>query len=86
MALPAATPETLHTVGVDVETAYVARLIRAVSRWVKVRSAVNNGAYHADRNYSQVIVTSTMDMSELGKRLDALNHVSYIGLFHVGED
>lgn len=74
---------TLHRLGIDVATSSAARLRRAIARWARVQSVEHNGVYREDRNYSQLIVTSTMTRLELEHRLDALNHVDHVGVFDV---
>lgn len=73
---------TTYNLGIDVETRDVNRLI---SRLAKLKSTIiieNGGAYHADKSYSQVHITTTMTEDELDDWLYRTKHdCEYVGTF-----
>ena len=73
--------EVLHAVGIDVETKQAARLRNVLRRWKGVRTVEHGGTYWGDRAYSQIHIWTTLPLAEVERRLDALNHVDYIGVF-----
>ncbi len=73
--------DVFHAVGIDVETRQAARLRNVLRRWKAVRTVEHGGAYREDRAYSQIHIWTTLPLAEVERRLDALNHVDYIGVF-----
>ena len=72
--------------GIDVKSVDANRLIRRLKRLKTTVSVADGGAYHADRNYSQVHLETSWTESELDKWLYGVNHgADYQGTFDRGQ-
>ena len=69
--------------GIDVETKDKSKLIRKLGKLVSTIFATDGGAYHQDKAYSQVHVTTQKTEKELEDWLYSKSNVDYVGVFNL---
>lgn len=75
----------IHYFGIDVKTKDAEKLIGRLNR-LALTKAITNGMYHADRQYTQVLVGSPKSESELDRWLYETKHgCDYVGIFMLSE-
>lgn len=71
----------IFSLGIDVRTAHVCKLVSRLKRLKSTASAEHGGVYREDLSYSQVHIDTTMTEDELDAWLYAGKGIDYVGVF-----